>query len=104
MAGVTEDRLLWPFGTIQTPKIAPARALQLYSIAGANPMFQLLGDTCLVRGPPGVSRPTTSVLPHWSRSMSNASTHSLVRLYSLPTITVVFDPGLACPRKPGPVP
>lgn len=43
MAGVTEDCALCPFGTIQTPRIAPARALQLYSIAGAKPMFQLLG-------------------------------------------------------------
>ena len=43
IAGVTDACVLWPFGTIHTPKIAPARSLQLYSTAGAKPTFQLLG-------------------------------------------------------------
>src|SRR5947209_5057487 len=42
IAGVTDEGALCPLGTIQTPRMAPARALQLYSIAGAKPMFQLL--------------------------------------------------------------
>jgi hypothetical protein len=44
IAGVTDDCVLCPLGTIQTPKIAPARSLQLYSTAGAKPIFQLFGD------------------------------------------------------------
>jgi hypothetical protein len=44
-------------GTIHTPKIAPARSLQLYSTAGAKPTFQLFGDVRTISGPPGVSRP-----------------------------------------------
>src|SRR5690348_14156435 len=103
IAGVTEDCVLWPFGTIHTPAMTPARSLQLYSTAGAKPVFQLAGETCLDSAPPA-SWPVTTVLLHWSRSMSSASTHSSVKLYSAPTIRVVFDPGLPCPRKLASVP
>src|SRR6185369_15507336 len=92
-AGVTDDCVLCPFGTTHTPTMTPARSLQLYSTAGAKPMFQLLSDVWLTSAPLP-SRPVTLVLPHWSRSMSNASTHSFVRLYSAPRMTVVLDPGL----------
>src|SRR4029453_15454086 len=84
--------------------MTPDRSLQLYSTAGAKPMFQLLGDVCFTNGPPGASRPTTLVLSQKSASTSIARTHSRVRLYSTAPITVVFEPGLAWPRKPGPVP
>src|SRR6266700_2050027 len=103
IAGVTEEGALCPLGTIQTPAMMPARPLQLYSIAGAKPTFQLLGETKVVSGP-APSRPVTLVLPHSSRSTSSASTHSFVRLYSTPPITVVLAPGRAWPWKSGPVP
>src|SRR6185369_648832 len=102
-AGMTVDCVLWPLGMIHTPKIAPARSLQLYSTAGAKPMFQLFGEVSLTRAPEA-SRPLTFVLPHASASTSNARTHSFVRLYSAPTMSVDLAPGRACPRKPGAVP
>src|SRR6185369_4298547 len=103
IAGMTVEDVLCPLGMIHTPRIKPARSLQLYSTAGAKPTFQLLGETCLTNGPLP-SRPSTFVLPQKSASTSNASTHSFVRLYSAPRISVVLEPGLACPRKSGPVP
>src|SRR5581483_10100971 len=103
IAGVTDDCVLWPFGTIQTPRMAPALSLQLYSAAGAKPVSQLFGADWFT-SVPSAWRPVTLVLPHWSRSTSKASTHSLVRLYSAPKITLVFAPGFAWPWKPASVP
>src|SRR6185295_20265525 len=100
---MTVVAVLWPLGMIHTPRIVPARSLQLYSTAGAKPTFQLFGDACLTSGP-SPSRPTTLVRPQKSASTSNARTHSLLTLYAAPAIRVVLDPGLACPRNAGPVP
>ena len=71
IAGVTDDCVLWPLGTIQTPTMTPPRSLRLYSTAGAKPTFQLFGDRRSTA--PSLSRPETLVRPQWSASTSNAS-------------------------------